>query len=100
MAFVQYTTVDAETDYVLVDAANSSIRILSIAALLANDATADTSIEISLGGTLIVDHPGVPAGGGFQLSFKERGVNGGDVTLTCSASGGSGVGITIEYEIV
>lgn len=98
---VTQTFTGAQADAVLF-AASARQRVIVHGIVFA--AHADNSVSplmrVKLGGQTIVEHPGVPAGGGLSMSgFAFSAGQDDDITFDCGAPTGGSVSVMVAYSV-
>ena len=64
------------------------------------DNSVSPSMRVKLGGQTIVEHPGVPAGGGLSMSgFEFSRGQGDDLTFDCDAPTGGSVSVMVACSV-
>lgn len=98
MQVVSQTFTSAQTDTVLVSAGNSRLRVAGAVFTAHADNTTAPLMRVSLGAQTIIEHPGVPAGGGLAVAgFDVHRGQGDDLTFTCGEPTGGSVSVMVAY---
>lgn len=93
------TFTTAQTGALLLDAGPlSRVTLRGVLFTAHGDNTVSPMMRVSVGGTPVVEHPGVPAGGGLvAMGLDVFSAQGADVTFDCSTPTGGSVSVSVFY---
>lgn len=98
---IAQTFTGAQDGTILVAAGEKSrVQVHGVVFAAHADNSVSPAMRVKLGGQTIVEHPGVPAGGGLSMSgFSFARGQGDDLTFDCDAPTGGSVSVMVAYSV-